>query len=216
MARKNDSKQTIENIIAVSAQLFIEKGYDKTSMQDIVTALGKSKGAIFHHFNSKEAIFNAVMERQFEQVIETVNQWLIEMKGQTAKEKLRGLIQRNLTDEQVIKESASMIASAIENPQMIIAFTQGNLKELAPIIADVLREGREDGSITTEFPDECAEVFLLLLNFWCDTDVIQGDFATLRKRFLFLQYLMKQLGADILEDGVIESLDRFYGNSDAK
>lgn len=212
MARKNNPKQAIENIIAVSAKLFVEKGYDKTSMQDIVDALGMSKGGIFHHFKSKEDIFNAVMERQFDQIIETINQWFEEMDGLTAKEKLRGLIKRNLMDDKIIKESSNMVSSAIESPQIILAFTQNNVKKLAPIIADVIREGVEDGSIATAFPNECAEVLLLLLNFWCDTDIFQGDFFTLLKRFRFLQHLMRQLGVDILEDEIIDVISNFYGN----
>lgn len=212
MARKNNPKQAIENIIAVSAKLFVEKGYDKTSMQDIVDALGMSKGGIFHHFKSKEDIFNAVMERQFNQIIETINQWFEEMDGLTAKEKLRGLIKRNLMDDKIIKESSNMVSSAIESPQIILAFTQNNVKKLAPIIADVMREGIEDGSITTAFPNECAEVLLLLLNFWCDTDIFQSDFSTLLKRFRFLQHLMRQLGVDILEDEIIDAISDFYGN----
>lgn len=210
MARKNNPKQAIENIIAVSAKLFVEKGYDKTSMQDIVDALGMSKGGIFHHFKSKEDIFNAVMERQFDQIIETINQWFEEMNGLTAKEKLRGLIKRNLMDDKIIKESSNMVSSAIESPQIILAFTQNNVKKLAPIIADVIREGIEDGSIATSFPNECAEVLLLLLNFWCDTDIFQGDFSTLLKRFRFLQHLMRQLGVDILEDEIIDAISDFY------
>lgn len=212
MARKNNPKQAIENIITVSAKLFVEKGYDKTSMQDIVDALGMSKGGIFHHFKSKEDIFNAVMERQFDQIIETINQWFEEMDGLTAKEKLRGLIKRNLMDDKIIKESSNMVSSAIESPQIILAFTQNNVKKLAPIIADVIREGIEDGSIATAFPNECAEVLLLLLNFWCDTDIFQGDFSTLLKRFRFLQHLMRQLGVDILEDEIINAISDFYGN----
>ncbi|WP_219716625.1 TetR/AcrR family transcriptional regulator, partial [Clostridioides difficile] len=176
---------------------------------NIVDASGMSKGGIFHHFSSKEDIFNVVMERRFEQIIETVNQWLGEMHGLTAKEKLRSLVRRHLTDE-VIKESSNMITSAIESPHIILAFTQDNLKKLAPILANVLREGIEDRSIITEFPDECAEVILLLFNFWCDTDVFQGDFPTLRKRVQFLQFLMRQIGVDILEDEVIESINIFY------
>lgn len=215
MPRKNNPKQTIENIISVSAELFIKKGYDKTSMQDIVDSLGMSKGAIFHHFHSKEDIFSAVMERQFEQIIEVVNQWLVDMQGLTAKDKLRCIIKRNLT-EKVIVESGDMLSGAIEGLQIILAFTQDNLNKLAPIIADVLREGIEDGSITTAFPDECAEVLLLLLNFWCDTDVFQGDLPALRKRFQFLQHLMRQEGVDILEDETIESIHDFYDRKPAK
>lgn len=213
MTRKNNPKQAIENIITISAKLFAEKGYDKTSMQDIADAVGMSKGGIFHHFSSKEDIFNAVMERQFEQITETVKKWLNEMHGLTAKEKLRGLIRRNLMDEKIIKESGNMISSAAESPQIILAFTQDNVKKLAPIIADVIREGIEDRSISTAFPNECAEVLLLLLNFWCDTDIFQGDFSTLQKRFRFLQHLMRQLGVDILEDEIINSISDFYENS---
>lgn len=213
MTRKNNPKQAIENIITISAKLFAEKGYDKTSMQDIADAVGMSKGGIFHHFSSKEDIFNAVMERQFEQITETVKKWLNEMHGLTAKEKLRGLIKRNLMDEKIIKESGNMISSATESPQIILAFTQDNVKKLAPIIADVIREGIEDRSISTAFPNECAEVLLLLLNFWCDTDIFQGDFSTLQKRFRFLQHLMRQLGVDILEDEIINSISDFYENS---
>lgn len=213
MTRKNNPKQAIENIITISAKLFAEKGYDKTSMQDIADAVGMSKGGIFHHFSSKEDIFNAVMERQFEQITETVKKWLDEMHGLTAKEKLRGLIRRNLMDEKIIKESGNMISSAAESPQIILAFTQDNVKKLAPIIADVIREGIEDRSISTAFPNECAEILLLLLNFWCDTDIFQGDFSTLQKRFRFLQHLMRQLGVDILEDEIINSISDFYENS---
>lgn len=213
MTRKNNPKQAIENIITISAKLFAEKGYDKTSMQDIADAVGMSKGGIFHHFSSKEDIFNAVMERQFEQITETVKKWLDEMHGLTAKEKLRGLIRRNLMDEKIIKESGNMISSAAESPQIILAFTQDNVKKLAPIIADVIREGIEDRSISTAFPNECAEVLLLLLNFWCDMDIFQGDFSTLQKRFRFLQHLMRQLGVDILEDEIINSISDFYENS---
>lgn len=213
MTRKNNPKQAIENIITISAKLFAEKGYDKTSMQDIVDAVGMSKGGIFHHFSSKEDIFNAVMERQFEQITETVKKWLDDMHGLTAKEKLRGLIRRNLMDEKIIKESGNMISSAAESPQIILAFTQDNVKKLAPIIADVIREGIEDRSISTAFPNECAEVLLLLLNFWCDTNIFQGDFSTLQKRFRFLQHLMRQLGVDILEDKIINSISDFYENS---
>lgn len=209
MPRKNSPKQTVENILSVSAKLFIEKGYDKTSMQDIVNVLGMSKGAIFHHFKSKEAIFNAVMEKQFERITATINGWLIEMQGLTAKEKLRGLIGRNLTDE-IISESNIMIAGRTGSSLIILSLIQNNIEKLAPIIANVLREGVEDGSVSTEFPDECAEVFLLLLNFWCDTDVFQGDSSTIQKRFRFLQHLMRRLGVDIIDDEIIEAISDFY------
>lgn len=207
MPRKNNSKQTIENIISISAQLFAEKGYDKTSMQEIVDALGMSKGAISHHFRSKEDIFNAVMDKQFELVIDEVNQWIDEMYEYSAKEKLKRLIKRNISKGNVIEDSCKIVEGAVGSPQLMLTFTQDSVKMLAPIVAKLLREGIEDKSITTEFPDECAEILMLLLNFWCNTD----DLPLLCKQFKFLQHLMRQLGVDIIEDETIDSIMNFYG-----
>ncbi|WP_276936081.1 TetR/AcrR family transcriptional regulator, partial [Dielma fastidiosa] len=65
MARNKYPEQTVEKILEVSLKLFSEKGYEKTTMQDIVNALGMSKGAIYHHFKSKEELVDAVSTYSF-------------------------------------------------------------------------------------------------------------------------------------------------------
>ena len=64
MSKKYNSQSTIDDILSVSAKLFLEKGFDKTSMNDIATTAGISKGAIYHHFQSKDAIIKAVTEKK--------------------------------------------------------------------------------------------------------------------------------------------------------
>ena len=55
MARNKHSEETASLILDVAFRLFIEKGYERTSIQDIIDNLGGlSKGAIYHHFRSKE------------------------------------------------------------------------------------------------------------------------------------------------------------------
>ena len=50
----------------VAMRLFLEKGYDNTTIQDIVNGLGGlTKGAVYHHFKSKEEIMDAVGNRMF-------------------------------------------------------------------------------------------------------------------------------------------------------
>ena len=54
MARNKHPEVTINRILDTSWELFMEKGYEATTIQDIVNALGDlSKGAIYHHFKSK-------------------------------------------------------------------------------------------------------------------------------------------------------------------
>jgi AcrR family transcriptional regulator len=55
------SEQTRERIVAAAAQLFVRKGYAATSMADLSRSVEMTKGALYHHFESKEAIFLAVV-----------------------------------------------------------------------------------------------------------------------------------------------------------
>jgi len=57
----NETHQTIMN---TAQQLFAVKGYNGTSMNDIVQESGVSKGAIYNHFESKERLFLSLMEVQ--------------------------------------------------------------------------------------------------------------------------------------------------------
>ena len=63
MARNKYPEQTVKLILDVSTRLFVEKGYEQTSLQDIINETKLSKGAIYHHFISKEEIFEAIFRR---------------------------------------------------------------------------------------------------------------------------------------------------------
>ncbi|WP_309104442.1 helix-turn-helix domain-containing protein [Microbacterium sp.] len=54
-----------ERIVQQSFLLFLAQGYDATTMSQIVAASGMSKGAVYHHFASKEELFHAAIDRYF-------------------------------------------------------------------------------------------------------------------------------------------------------
>ena len=54
------SQETIKNILQISRWKFADKGYDKTSLNEIVQELGLTRGAFYHHFSNKEELFFAV------------------------------------------------------------------------------------------------------------------------------------------------------------
>ena len=207
-SRKYNPKQTYETILSASTKLFLEKGFDKTSMQDIVEAIGMSKGAIFHHFNSKEEILNAVIQQQSESAEMMLNRWLIDNKKLTAKEKLKGILEINLSELRV-HSLDGVFSSQVQNPQFILANMQHCVNKIAPIFAKIMREGIKEGSITTEFPDECAEVFFLLFSIWCDPEIFECDITRLGMRIKFLQKLMISMGADIISDQILNDYLQF-------
>jgi AcrR family transcriptional regulator len=58
---KSAPGESRRDILRAAARLFQERGYDATSMQDIAGALNFSKAALYHHFESKEAILFQIM-----------------------------------------------------------------------------------------------------------------------------------------------------------
>lgn len=56
------SEQTRQQIIETATQLFARKGFYGTSVSDLTKAVGLTKGALYHHFKDKDALFFAVVE----------------------------------------------------------------------------------------------------------------------------------------------------------
>jgi len=208
MQKKYNPEQTVAKILSISTELFNEKGYDKTSMQDIVNALGMSKGAIFHHFKSKEDILGAVLKIMAdEQMAAYKSQIQNEMKGLTAKEKLTSVMSASISID--TNKVADAITKGINDPKIVMGMLKYNMEISAPFMASILRDGIADGSIKTDYPDECAEVLILLLNIWCDPMVLKCSLNAYRKRLKYLQHIMAASGVDVITDEFIEKDIKF-------
>lgn len=207
--RKNNPELTIEKILSVSAKLFIERGYDKTSIQDIIKELGMSKGAIYHHFKSKEEVLEAILLKHSKAFEQTLEKWIHDNKTCTAREKLIIILDNNWSYNE--KNSLNKIlVSKSKNPQLIVGGMETSVNKSAPILAKIMSEGKQDGSITTDFPQECAQVFFLLINIWCDPMTLGCNLEELVKRLKFLQQMMQRMGADIITDELIEKIQNFF------
>ena len=92
MARNKHPEQTLEKIVVTAARLFVEKGYEQTSVQDILDATGLSKGGLYHHFKSKEQILDAVMQRRIQYVNKRFQELIRNTPDKNAKEKLKKIL----------------------------------------------------------------------------------------------------------------------------
>lgn len=79
--------KTREKFIEVARQLFARKGIENTTMNDIASASDKGRRTIYTYFNSKRDIFNAVIERETDKLLESLRQ-IADMPG-NPEEKLR-------------------------------------------------------------------------------------------------------------------------------
>lgn len=66
MPRNKYPEETVQKILDASLKLFLEKGYEETTVLDIISEMGGlTRGAFYHHFKSKEEVFDALCEKLF-------------------------------------------------------------------------------------------------------------------------------------------------------
>ena len=204
MAQRKDKSQAMrEKILNTATQLFIQKGSEKTSMQDIAQTAGISKGAIYHHFKSKDEIVLAVIRSRQELMEEEMKQWLKATENLTGREQLQTILKSNL-ESQTARATDGIVGEYEKDAGFILTMMRDNLRIGAPLVSDIIKKGMADGSLQPQYPEEAAEVFLLLVNFWMHGTVFESDPEKLPERFHFLQFMMTSVGMDIFNDELLQ------------
>ena len=202
MARNKYPEITVEKILEAAQRLFLEKGYEHTTIQDIVDELGGlTKGAVYHHFKSKEDIICALSDKLFAEnnPFAAVKQ----RKDLNALQKMREAVKLN---QQNTQEKQLNIAALplLKNPRILVEMIQSNHQQLTPLWRDLLEEGIADGSIQTEFPKEIAELIPLLGDVWLYPNLFPATEEELVHRFFFFKEMLEKMGAPIIDDELAE------------
>ncbi|MGG3891954.1 TetR family transcriptional regulator [Metabacillus fastidiosus] len=205
MARNKHPEKTIKQILSISYRLFLEKGYEQTTIQDIINELGMSKGAIYHHFKSKEEILHAISDKgNYSNTIELYKNH----NHLNALQKLKKIICNefdNLEKKQFNKSAISLT----ENPKFVSTLLNGTMKYGVPIFQNLIEEGRKDGSISVEDSKSASEVILLLNNVWLSPMIGQVSEEDLERRILYLKKLTELMGIPFMDEEVVNAINSY-------
>lgn len=207
MARNKHPEETVEKILRVSLKLFQEKGYEATTIQDIVDALGMSKGAIYHHFKSKADIMDLLSERYYQNL-----SWFPDPKGipgENGLEKLRYVFRYFLSDPSK-EEIDGMMLPLLRDPKMVSLSLDSVFREAAPYMDRLVQEAIADGSASPQFPQVLPEAFMLLTNLWMWTELYRRDREGFLQRLLFSKAMLEHFGLPILTGELVEVSMDYY------
>jgi AcrR family transcriptional regulator len=177
-------------ILKTARDLFLTKEYDKTTMQDVMDHLGIAKGTIYHYFDSKEALLEAI-------VIDMVNTKVAEMEALLRKSKKTALekIKEIALLGNMAKGNEKILAPlhSPSNSAMHIRILSETVIKLAPIYEKLIRQGCDEGIFQTEYPLECAEFLLSGVQLLTDTGIYPWTEKDLKRRAQAFPKLIEQL-----------------------
>lgn len=200
MARNKHPEETVNLILDVATRLFMEKGYEHTSIQDIINHLGGlSKGAIYHHFKSKEDILVAVTDKMTEESNKQLKT-IRDREDLNGKEKLKTIFQKSIF-RPALDEMFAAAPNVSDNPRLIFSTIRDTVDVVAPdYIVPIIEEGIGDGSIRTEYPAELAELIILIANVWLNPMIFDSTPEETYRKIMVFRQMMQGLGLDIVDD----------------
>ncbi len=214
MARpvKKQPEQWEKEILEAAKFLFLSKGYEETSVADIMERAGGAKGMFYRFFESKEKVMQALGDRMFLE-----NNPFEAVRTRTD---LNGLqkIREVLAMDRADGEREAVNAQAVpilKDPRILAAAVEANRRVLTPLWFELIEEGRRDGSIRTEYAKELSEL-LPLVNFWLMPSVFPADAGEILHKCKFVAKVLADMGLPVADEEMAERTGRLLGGQKAR
>ncbi len=202
MSRNAHLEETVQLIKTVAYRLFMEKGYEHTSIQDIIDHLGGlSKGAIYHHFKSKEDLLVAVTDAMTSES----NRMLTVIRDRTdltGKEKLKTIFKESINRS--VQDEIFMVAPDFHrNPKLLFSLMHDTIDNVAPnYILPIIKQGIAE----TDYPEQLAELILLVANVWMNPMIFNSSPEESYQKFMVFRKMLQGFGLDLVDDEILERL----------
>ncbi len=191
------SVETRSNILASTLSLFSKEGYDATGVADICQAAGVSKGAFYHHFESKHAVFMALLEGWLEALDKQFKDAL-----DGAIDAPDGLVRMATKARGVFQDAKGQLPMFLEfwtksaRDPVVWQTTIAPYRRYEMLFAGIIRQGIVEGSMVENDPDISARLVLalalgLILQSMLDRDGVQWDQVVQQGMLLLMKGLTK-------------------------
>ncbi|MCM1541998.1 MAG: TetR/AcrR family transcriptional regulator [Blautia sp.] len=199
-------------ILNAAQNLFISKGYEATSISDIMDMAGGAKGMFYRFFQSKEDVMYTLGNQMFFE--NNPFDAIKERNDLNGLQKIRLLLVLNQSDEERNHLNVQAI-SILKDPHILATAVEENRRVLTPLWLELLEEGKNDGSIKTEYTKELSEL-LPLINFWLMPTVFPATEEELHHKYHCVIEVLEHMGLPIFGDEAVSFTEKFIDDISEK
>lgn len=149
-------------LLDLAEELFFESGYEKTTVADIIARAGVSKGGFYHHFDSKEALLEALLARLSLQIVSDAEA-AYQTQNLDALGKFNAFLARSRDWKRAAAPRLRPLFSAIlapGNERLYQRLVRNTVSLLMPLLTKIVDEGTRAGDFAAPHPGLVAEIVL--------------------------------------------------------
>lgn len=177
-----DPEERKNEIITAACQLFLTKGYNRTTMKDVMEKLHIAKGTIYHYFSSKEELLEDVVVSMANEEVQRLKIIYEQTEG-TALERLRQLALNGTSRHADTHDKTIEHLHKAANAEMHIRLLAQLVTMQAPLYAELFKQGCKEGVFKTDYPLECAEFLISGIQFLTDLGIYPWTQEQLERRW---------------------------------
>jgi len=168
MARTlNIAEHTVKREAFVDAglRLMQVRGYEQMSIQDVLDAVGASRGAFYHYFDSKQQLLGAMVDRIAEEALATLSLTVEDPRlGAIPKfEQFFGGIARYKTDRKALMLELIKVWRSDDNAVVREHLRNSMVAKIAPILSRIIEQGVAEEVFSVDSPDDTARILMTLM-----------------------------------------------------
>lgn len=186
-----EAQERKNEILDAAERLFRAKGFDNTSTGDILSEVRIARGTLYYHFQSKEEIMDAVIERMLGQMLARAKE-LVRQKEIPVLQRLTLAIRAM----QINEDWGDALMEQIHKPQNALMHQKIQERLLAgmnPLLTELIEEGVTKGICHTDYPAEVVEMTFLYVNTAFDNFSVLSKEERQRKIAAFIYNLERLL-----------------------
>lgn len=163
-------------ILDALQKILLRKNIQSVSVSEIAQEAGIGKGSVYYYFPSKDAIYEALIERNYEKPLETARNLAVQT-DVSPFTRMAMLFQacRNSSAEFLREESSSDLPSVQEKAYVHQKYLTHLVQSLKPELTSIIRQGIERGEIHFDRPDALAEIVLIVLSVKLDNTLVPSS-----------------------------------------